>query len=86
MDTELIAMLKTSLERTQAQRDEAMRPLQEKNDATCIWRIDDANENTWEGECGNSWIFDDGTPADNSMRFCPFCGKKLVVQEATPCT
>lgn len=27
--------------------------------------------------CGGSWECSDGTPEDNSMRFCPMCGAKM---------
>ena len=44
---------------------------------TCVW-----NENECGGwdACGNN-IFEvtDGTPADNHMKFCPFCGGNIVI-------
>jgi rRNA maturation endonuclease Nob1 len=33
---------------------------------------------TWEGECGACWYFDEGTPKENDVRFCPKCGKPIV--------
>lgn len=41
----------------------------------CEWSID--AEGTWGGTCGAEWVFNDGGPTDNSMKFCPECGKPL---------
>ena len=32
----------------------------------------------WETECGNMFEVTDGTPNENDMKFCPYCGKTLV--------
>lgn len=31
----------------------------------------------WETTCGNRFILDDGTPSDNKMKHCCYCGKTL---------
>jgi len=31
----------------------------------------------WETSCGESFYLEDGTPRDNNMRFCPYCGRRL---------
>ncbi len=33
----------------------------------------------WDGDCGISWIFEDGGPEENDMNFCPSCGRILVI-------
>jgi hypothetical protein len=43
---------------------------------TCEWT--QSEEDVWESACGDAWVFETGTPEDNSMRFCPFCGRKLT--------
>lgn len=46
----------------------------------CVWRL--KNEFEWEywaTTCDHEFILNDGTPKDNEMVYCPFCGKKLVV-------
>ena len=36
------------------------------------------DEQTWEcSECGEPWIFIDGTPSENNANFCPNCGADL---------
>ena len=40
----------------------------------CHWRQD---EDAWTTGCGQLFVLNDGTPADNHMRFCYHCGGKL---------
>ena len=46
----------------------------------CIWRNDDST--TWETECGKAFCLNDGTPYENEMRFCCFCGEALAEEFA----
>lgn len=32
----------------------------------------------WVASCGTNWTFDDATPTDAGMKFCPGCGLRLV--------
>lgn len=42
----------------------------------CAWsRDEDGNDDT---ECGQTWSLNDGTPTDNGMKFCPYCGRQIV--------
>jgi len=45
---------------------------------TCIWsqREDDYSD-YYETECGQSFTLLDGTPPENFMRFCCYCGQAL---------
>lgn len=44
----------------------------------CTWTQDKKLEwNLWETECGEAFFLEDGTPTDNKMRYCPFCGSEL---------
>ena len=49
------------------------------NDAakTCDWREDEDDGNWWT-TCQQTFEFFDGTPEDNSFRFCPYCGLPLI--------
>lgn len=40
----------------------------------CTWTEDG---DMWETTCGNAFSINDGTPKDNDMKFCCFCGKTL---------
>ncbi len=45
------------------------------NDGQCVWQRDaDGNDDTG---CGGIWCLDEGTPPDNGMKFCPYCGKAI---------
>lgn len=44
------------------------------HDEVCLWAEDDV---CWMTSCGNAWGLITGTPVQNGMKFCPFCGKKL---------
>lgn len=46
----------------------------------CRWTEDgdfDYSEG-WGTECGNSFILAAGTPAENDMKYCCYCGRPLV--------
>lgn len=43
---------------------------------TCAWSVDD--DGIWQGDCGIIWVFDDGTPTENEVNFCPMCGRRLA--------
>lgn len=43
----------------------------------CRWTHDDDN-GIWNTACGEAHLFEDGGPAENEHRFCPYCGGELV--------
>lgn len=49
-------------------------------EAVCVWTWVD--NGSWSSACGLDWSCEDGTPTENGMNFCPFCGAKLKQQEA----
>jgi len=42
----------------------------------CVWTFDDLGQ--YFTACGHSFLFNDGTPSDNSAEFCLYCGGKLI--------
>lgn len=46
---------------------------------TCTWTRSREfyDSDCWETNCGNAWQLNEGTPTENHMKFCPFCGKPL---------
>ena len=42
----------------------------------CHWSQDDSD--AWMTECRKAYGINEGTPEENRMKFCPFCGKELV--------
>lgn len=52
-----------------------------ENLSPCIWTSDPI-DGGWDAACGDKHWLTDGTPADNNMRFCPYCGRRL--EEGNP--
>jgi len=49
-------------------------------DENCTWI---ETPEYWECDaCGLSWVFADGGPAENEMRYCPGCGRRLLDESA----
>lgn len=44
----------------------------------CVWTENDSG--WWETTCQNSFVLNDGSPAENGMNFCPYCGRQLKEQ------
>jgi hypothetical protein len=42
--------------------------------ADCAWAADD---DAWQTSCGQSFLIIEGTPNENGMRFCCYCGGPL---------
>ncbi|MCR4297528.1 MAG: hypothetical protein NUV75_02060 [Gallionella sp.] len=42
---------------------------------TCTWSEDE--DGNWFTGCGNAYIISEGTPSENKMAFCCYCGKPL---------
>jgi len=48
-----------------------------KRDPTCLWSRADDDTDVWETSCGHAFTIIDGTPGDNHMEFCCYCGRPL---------
>lgn len=66
--------LEREFRKKESKRDE------QKKEAT-FTRIDECCDG-WEcSVCGNAWsLIDGGTPSDHDMRFCPFCGARIIAE------
>jgi hypothetical protein len=42
----------------------------------CEWTQEDYDNTTWE-TCSDPFCLNEGTPSENGMKFCCFCGKPL---------
>ncbi len=45
----------------------------------CAW-VEDEN-GVWETSCGHAFELNEGTPSENELRFCGYCGK-LIKEKA----
>lgn len=43
----------------------------------CTWTFSNYDDH-WSGTCGVEWIFPDGGPEENGVKFCPKCGKSVA--------
>lgn len=41
----------------------------------CLYQQDE--DGNWNTDCGECWVLVEGTPKENRMRFCPYCGLSL---------
>lgn len=49
----------------------------------CKWTPDEPDSGTWATECGYLFTINDGTPSQNRMGFCCYCGNLIKeVQDA----
>ena len=56
---------------------------------TCEWK-ENSNEYeiTWKTSCGEEFVLLEGTPEENGLKFCAYCGRKLTQRAADelPCS
>lgn len=46
-------------------------------DTSCEWEMTDSDHGTWESDCENTFTLIEGTPTQNNLRFCCYCGRPL---------
>ena len=44
----------------------------------CKWTMGNPDLDMWNTECGKAFTLNDGSPKDNEMKSCCFCGGKLI--------
>ena len=49
---------------------------------SCRWAEDE--DGNWQTQCDSAFVLLEGTPKQNDMRYCPYCGKPLVEVQAEP--
>lgn len=48
-----------------------------KREPTCLWSRADDDTDVWETSCGHAFTIIEGTPSDNHMEFCCYCGRRV---------
>lgn len=51
---------------------------QDRKDTFCVWHNDPETDNSWDTSCRQLFELYDGTPTENGMKFCCYCGGSLV--------
>lgn len=46
----------------------------------CRWT--EADEGYFDTDCGHAFVLNTGTPPENHMRFCAYCGRALQFKPA----
>ena len=41
----------------------------------CAWREEDG---CWGTDCNHEFVINEGTPVENEMKFCCYCGKPII--------
>ena len=44
----------------------------------CNWNQYDDEYGSYETDCGHGYVINEGSPTENGMKFCPFCGRTLL--------
>jgi hypothetical protein len=48
------------------------------NDLLCVWsQMGYEYGDTFETTCGNAFVFIEGSPEENDMHYCCYCGKSI---------
>jgi hypothetical protein len=55
----------------------ALQRAAEKSIRYCEWRLSDPDEGTWSTSCMCDFAILCGTPKQNDMRFCCYCGDPI---------
>jgi hypothetical protein len=50
--------------------------------STCLWKED--SDGNYDTDCGCAFCLEAGTPSENGMRFCCYCGSVLFEVKYTP--
>ncbi len=52
----------------------------------CIWKQDNGydDDGSWNTSCGEMFVFIDDTPKGNGMKFCCYCGSRLIEELYQP--
>ncbi len=48
----------------------------EEEPGECVWKYDDGDFK-WDTACGEAWVFTEGSIAENNVRFCHKCGRRV---------
>lgn len=55
-----------------------IRNLLAERDATCAWTEHAVSAGFWSTDCGEAFEVHVGSPGQNGLRYCCFCGRRLA--------
>lgn len=85
LDTDDAEFTDRALDRIAREMRGAAMPTEYPKRDTCLWSHDepfnDDDNRYFTTSCKHDFIFNDGGPAENGFKSCPFCGKPIEVEE-----
>ena len=71
---EMVEILRMQLAEKERQEDDVNK--------VCRWTCEnDGDDEYWHTACGRDFYFVEGAPKDNELKFCPYCGGKLLEEK-----
>lgn len=55
-----------------------MDKIEEGKGEACVWAQEDEGSEYWWTSCSNGFCLTEGTPDDNKMKYCCYCGKIIL--------
>lgn len=43
----------------------------------CKWKYEEWDGDCYDTDCGESFVLFEGTPEENKMKYCCYCGKEI---------
>lgn len=69
------------IKKLQKENEELNKKIKEQKE--CAFREDGTEECLWYcSNCHDEWLFYEGTPEENNLKYCPHCGAKVIKYES----
>ena len=49
----------------------------QESKSICVWSQDSEDSDIWLTGCGEAFTFNEGTPEENGVNYCVFCGHQV---------
>lgn len=80
-DKEAIEHILSDYKKVLEENEELNKKIKEQKE--CTFREDGTEECLWYcSNCHDEWLFYEGTPEENNLKYCPHCGAKVIKYES----
>lgn len=81
MELQAIEHILSDYKRVLKENEELNKKIKEQKE--CAFREDGTEECLWCcSNCHDEWLFYEGTPEENNLKYCPHCGAKVIKYES----
>lgn len=81
MELQAIEHILSDYKRVLKENEELNKKIKEQKE--CAFREDGTEECLWYcSNCHDEWLFYEGTPEENNLKYCPHCGAKVIKYES----